>query len=183
MAHILEPASSGRSKCRGCGRAIARDELRLGERLPNPFADGEMTLWFHPVCAAYKRPEPLLEALAATQHTPVRDELERIARRTLEHRRLPRIDGGEHAPTGQAKCRSCHAPIERGSWRIRLVFFQDGRFTPGGFLHLTCRQAYFETNDIADRVLHFSSGLDDAARADLQRALADGTVPVTAMPG
>ena len=37
-------------------------ELRLGERLPTPVADkGEMTLWFHLECGAYKRPEPLLE--------------------------------------------------------------------------------------------------------------------------
>ena len=32
-----------------------RGELRFGERLPNPFAEGEMTVWFHPLCAAYKR--------------------------------------------------------------------------------------------------------------------------------
>jgi hypothetical protein len=25
-----------------------------------------MTLWFHPLCAAYKRPQPLLEALDQT---------------------------------------------------------------------------------------------------------------------
>ena len=35
-------------KCRGCGRPIARGELRFGERLPNAFAEGEMTVWFHP---------------------------------------------------------------------------------------------------------------------------------------
>jgi hypothetical protein len=173
MAHILEPASSGRSKCRGCGRAIARDELRLGERLPNPFAEGEMTLWFHPLCAAYKRPEPLLEVLGTTPDMPDREQLERTARRTLEHRRLPRIDGGERAPTGQARCRNCHEPIERGTWRIRLVFFQDGRFTPGGFLHLGCRRVYFETDDVADRVLHFSKDLDDSGRAELKRTLED----------
>ena len=66
MPHSIEPATSGRAKCRGCGRPIDKGELRLGERLPNPYAEGEMTLWFHPTCAAYKRPEALLEALAAT---------------------------------------------------------------------------------------------------------------------
>ena len=65
MPHTFEPAASGRSKCRGCGRAIGRGELRFGERLANPFAEGaEMTLWFHPLCAAYKRPESMLEAIA-----------------------------------------------------------------------------------------------------------------------
>ena len=65
MPHVFELASTGRAKCRGCGEPIARGELRFGERLANPFADNrEMTLWFHPVCAAYKRGESLLEALA-----------------------------------------------------------------------------------------------------------------------
>ncbi len=171
MSHLLEPASSGRSKCRGCGRPIERGALRLGERMPNPFADGEMTLWFHPRCAAYKRPEPLLQVLGETPGDPPdREELERTARRILAHRRLPRIDGAERAPRGQAKCRSCHQPIERGSWRIRIVFFQDGRFAPGGFVHLSCREAYFETDDVLDHVLHFSLNLSDAEREELRRA-------------
>jgi hypothetical protein len=173
VAHVIEPASSGRAKCRGCGRAIARGELRFGERQPNPFGDGEMTLWFHPRCAAYKRPEPLLQGLAqAEAELPERADLEHIARRTLEHRRLPRIDGAGKAPTSQAKCRYCHEPIQRGTWRIRLVFFQDGRFDPGGFLHLACRQAYFETDGIAEQVLHFSSDVDESERAELSRELA-----------
>ncbi len=45
MAHLFELASSGRSKCRACARAIERGELRFGERIPNPFAEGETTSW------------------------------------------------------------------------------------------------------------------------------------------
>jgi hypothetical protein len=171
VSHIFEPASSGRSKCRGCARIIRRGELRFGERLPNPFGEGEMTLWFHPVCAAYKRPEPLLQALGETlENVPDRERLERAAHGSLAHRRLPRIDGAARAPTGQAKCRSCHQPIMRGSWRIRLVFYEEGRFSPGGFVHLDCRKAYFETNDVLDQVLHFSSDLSDGEREELRHA-------------
>ena len=173
MAHVLEPAASGRSKCRACGRPIARGELRLGERLANPFADGEMTVWFHPACAAYKRPEPLLEALAETRENVTdREKLEHAARSSLAHRRLARIDGAERAPTGQARCRHCHEPIARGSWRIRLVFYEEGRFSPGGFIHLDCRKAYFETDDILDAVLHFSAALSESEREELRRACA-----------
>jgi hypothetical protein len=173
VPHVFEPAASGRSKCRGCGRAIARGELRFGERLPNPFADGEMTVWLHPACAAYKRPEPLLEVLAEPAvAVPDRETLEAIARASLAHRRLPRIDGAERASSGQAACRHCRQPIARGSWRIRLVFFQDGRFAPGGFVHLECRRAYFETGDVLAPVLHFSSGLSEDDRAALAAALA-----------
>lgn len=169
MSGIFELAASGRAKCRGCGLAIGKGELRLGDKLPNPFADGEMTHWFHPLCAAYKRPEPLLEALGgATIDIPDRERLERVAGTGVAHHRVPRIDGAERSPTSQAKCRHCHEPIERGHWRIRLVFHQDGRFEPAGFVHLACRAAYFETSEILDPVLHFSPKLDDAERAELR---------------
>ena len=173
MPHIFEFASTGRAKCRGCGGPIARGELRFGERLPNPFADGkEMTLWLHPVCAAYKRPEALLETLDAAppQGLPDREKLERAARDGMAHRRLPRIDGAERAPSGQATCRSCREPIARGSWRVRLVYFEEGRFSPGGFVHLDCRKTYFETDDILDRLLRFSPALDGGEREDLRQA-------------
>jgi len=172
VSHTFEPAASGRAKCRGCGRAIARGEMRFGERLPNPFAEGEMTVWFHPLCAAYKRPEPVLQTLGETfVDVPDREALERAARSSLAQRRLPRIDGAEKAPGAQARCRHCHEPIARGTWRIRLVFYQDGRFAPGGFVHLDCRKAYFEADDILAHVLHFSPGLSADERAELTRAL------------
>lgn len=172
MSHVVEAATSGRAKCRGCGRPLQRGELRFGERLPNPYAEErEMTLWFHPLCAAYRRPEPLLQALGETGKTvPDREQLERAARGSLAHRRLPRIDGAERAPSGQAGCRHCRDTIERGTWRIRLVHYDEGRFSPGGYVHLGCRKAYFETDDILDQVLHFSPTLSEADREELQRA-------------
>ncbi len=175
MPHLFEPASSGRAKCRGCGQPIPRGELRFGERLPNPFGDGEMTLWFHPLCAAYKRPEPVLQTLAgASQEVPDREGLERAARGSSAHRRLPRIDGAERAPSGQARCRRCRQRIERGSWRIRLVFYEEGRFSPGGSVHLGCRQAYFESHDVREQVLHFSTALAGEEREELRRAFMEG---------
>lgn len=172
MAHVFELASTGRAKCRGCGQPIAKAEMRFGERLPNPFGEGEMTLWFHPRCAAYKRPEPFLEALpAAPQDLADRDALEQAARAGVEHRRLPRINGAERAPSGQASCRHCRQPIARGAWRIRLVYYEEGRFEPGGSIHLDCRKAYFETDDVVDRLLHFSPALGDAEREELRNSL------------
>jgi hypothetical protein len=170
MPHVFESASSGRAKCRGCGRPIAKAELRFGERLPNPFADGEMTLWFHPLCAAYKRPEAILQALAeAPAGVPDAPTLERVARESSAHRRLPRIDGAERAPSGQAKCRACKQRIERGAWRIRLVFYEEGRFMPGGFVHLDCRKDHFEGHEVLGAMLHFSPDLSDEDRAELTR--------------
>jgi hypothetical protein len=173
MPNLFETAPSGRSRCRGCSRAIARGELRFGERVPNPFAEGEMTLWFHPECAAYKRPEALLEGFKeeSAPEASDRERLERLAESSMAHRRLPRIDGAERAPGGQARCRHCREPIPRGNWRIRLVFFEDGMFSPGGFVHLQCRAAYFETGDVEERVLHFSSNLNEAEMHELRQAL------------
>ena len=171
MAHVFESAASGRSKCRGCGQPILRGELRFGESVPNLFADGDTTLWFHPLCAAYKRPQSLLETLATTsENVPDRAALEQAAGRSVAHERLQRIDGAERAASGQAKCRSCHEPIEKGSWRIRVVFYEEGRFSPGGFVHLGCRTAYFETGEVAAPVLHFSPALSAADREALAQA-------------
>ena len=171
MPHVFEPAPTGRAKCRGCGRPIAKGEVRFGEHLPNPFGEGEMSLWFHPLCAAYKRPESVLQTLAeAPQSAPDPAALERAARASSAHRRLPRIDGAERAPGSQAKCRHCKERIERGTWRIRLVFFEEGRFMPGGFVHIDCRKAYFEDNDVREALLHFSPDLSDDERAELTRA-------------
>ena len=177
MPHVFEIAPSGRSRCRGCAQSIARGVLRFGERLPNLFGEGEMSLWFHPLCAAYKRPQSLLDGLASTtEPVPEREKLEAAARGSLAQRRLPRIDGAERAKSGQAKCRSCHELIERDSWRIRIAFYEEGRFFPGGYLHLACRQRYFETSDLLDHVLHFSQELGADERAELARAF-DATAP------
>jgi poly(ADP-ribose) polymerase-like protein len=169
MPHVFGAAPTGRSKCRGCGEPIAKGEVRFGESLPNPYAEGEITHWFHPLCAAYKRPEVLLEALAAGADVADGDKLGQSARRAMEHPRVPRIDGAERAPSGQARCRHCHELIERGAWRIRLVFHEEGNFAAAGFVHLHCRRAYFEADDLLEQVLHFSRGLDADERAALGR--------------
>jgi hypothetical protein len=170
MPHLIEPAASGRSKCRGCGVPIRQGELRFGECLPNPYAEGDTMLWFHPACAAYQRAEPFLEALGTTA-TAVsdREKLENVARASVAYHRLARIDGAERARSGQATCRSCRRAIPRDTWRVRLVFYQEGRFAPGGYVHLECRKDYFETEDILDALLHFGHRLDEKERELLRR--------------
>ena len=172
MAHVIEPATTGRAKCRGCGERIAAGELRFGESLPNPFADGETTHWFHPECGAYKRPEPFLEALGTLTTRPEdADRLESEARRGLAHRRLPRINGVERSPTGRAQCRSCHEAIGKDAWRIPLVFYEEGRFAPGGYIHVKCCRAYFETTDVLPRLRRFAPKLGDEDLGEVQAEL------------
>ena len=172
MPHVLEPASSGRAKCRGCGQTIKKNEIRLGEKLPNPFAEGEMTHWYHPPCAAFKRPETFL-AVAEDQPGSIEDceALVEQARIGAAHRRVPRVDGAQKAPTGRARCRSCREPIEKDSWRVSLVFYEDGRYQPSGFVHAACVSEYFETTAILRPARHFSAGLSDEQAVEFQAAL------------
>ncbi len=178
MPHVIEPAASARAKCRGCGERIASGELRFGESLPNPFAEGETHHWFHLECAAMKRPEPFLEALAArTEPLQDSERLAEEARRGVEHRRLPRINGAERDPSGRAQCRHCRQNVAKGAWRISLVFYEEARFSPAGFVHVPCALAYFETTDVAARLKRFTPGLTDADLQEIQAELAKPSPP------
>jgi hypothetical protein len=171
MPHVIEPAASGRAKCRGCNRTIAKGELRFGERQPNAFGEGEMTLWFHLMCAAYKRPEPFREALTNQEHMQNREQLASIAEFGIAHRRVPRVNGAERAPSGRARCRSCKQLIEREAWRIALVYFEEFRFEPSGFVHAACAREYFETTDLIERIKYFSPKLDASDLDDVKLAM------------
>jgi hypothetical protein len=164
MPHVIERATSGRAKCRGCGGRIAAGAQRFGERLPNPYADdeAELTHWFHVPCAVFRRPEALLEALVTTQ-APLDDrpQLEHEARLGVAHRRLPRVGAAERAASARATCRSCRETILKDAWRISLVYYEDGRFSPAGFVHVRCASAYFETRAVIARVRHFSPALTE----------------------
>lgn len=179
MPHVIERASTGRAKCRGCGGAIAKDTWRVGEAVPNPFADGENAEarhWYHPRCAAYRRPVAFLDAVAHADAAPF-DDRERLleeARRGVAHERLPRLDQAERAPSGRAACRQCRTPIPKDAWRLTLRFWEEGRFVPAGYLHPGCVAQYAGTGDVLDRVRVFTPTLTDADLAELAAALAAG---------
>ena len=126
-----------------------------------------MTLWFHLTCAAYSRPEAFL---ALESDKPA--SLEAAARFGIEHRRVPRLHGAERATSGRAHCRSCRELIGKGEWRIALVFFEEYRFNPGGYIHAGCALAYFETVELLDRIRHFSVELATADLAEIAAILA-----------
>lgn len=172
MVHKIEPASTGRSKCRGCGEKIAAGELRFGESVDNPFAEGETTHWFHVECGAYKRPEPFLLALEGRPESLADAErLEAEARLGVEHPRAARITGIERSPTGRAQCRSCKIAIDKDAWRIALVFYEEGRFAPAGYVHIPCARAYFETTAVMPRLRRFSPTLSAEDFAEIAAGL------------
>jgi len=130
-----------------------------------------MTLWFHLPCAAYSRPEPFLEVQSVSPDAQL-ERLAAAARFGIEHRRVPRLHGAERAASGRAHCRSCRELIAKGEWRLALVFFEDYRFSPGGYIHAHCAQPYFETADLLDRVRLFSPELRETDLAEVAAAIA-----------
>jgi len=176
VTHVLEPALSGRAKCRGCERPIAKGETRLGEREPNPFGDGEMTIWFHVLCAAFKRPEVLLEVLETPEAELVDcDGLKSIAEFGIAHERLPRVKGAQRSPSSRATCRSCRELIEKETWRIPLGYFEMGRFQPSGNIHAKCALEYLGTVEVIDRVRHFNPDLDQDDLDEFKHAMTSAT--------
>ncbi|HET6472106.1 MAG TPA: hypothetical protein VFG38_09695 [Pseudomonadales bacterium] len=175
MAHVIEPALTGRSKCRGCGAAIGQGTLRFGERIANVFGEREATLWFHLQCAAYKRPEALLTVLPDGRLTEAeRARLRADTERSVAHRRLPRIAGADVASGARARCRHCRDTIAKGEWRIALAIFAEGAFHARGFVHVRCARAYFEAPDevVIERVCRFAAGLGERDIEALRRAFA-----------
>lgn len=185
MPHLIERATTGRAKCRACGSAIAKGDVRVGEAVPNLYADtesAETTHWYHPRCAAFRRPEAFLQAVeASAEAIDARDALVAAAEAGVAHPRLPRIDRAERAPSARATCRACRTPIPKDGWRLSLLFWQDGRFAPAGFIHATCARAYLGTVDVLARLQHFTPDLTAADVSDIARELEAGP-PASATP-
>lgn len=170
----IQAAPTGRAKCRGCGNAITKGELRFGEIGPNSYGEGEATSWFHLSCGALMRPEKFLPSLETASDTiEERDWLEAQARFGIEHRRLPRLVRAERASSGRAHCRSCRELIAKGDWRFALQLFEDGRSSPMGTIHASCAEAYLGTADILARARRLTPDLNDQDAAELTKALAE----------
>ena len=172
MPHVIEAASSGRAKCRACEQKIEKGALRFGEKVANPFGDGEATHYYHLICAADRRPEAFKETLGAAElEVPDRPELERVSQLGIDHRRLQRAARAERASSGRAACKHCKEAIAKGELRIALEYVEDGRASGGGFIHLGCTQDYFGTTELRARLERTSPKLEAADREELGKVL------------
>lgn len=122
--YVIEPARSGRSKCKTCRRKIDKDVLRIGILIEGPFGAGY--LWHHIKCAA-KRQFESVEAAYEEQcwadgvEVPPLEELRKLVEEAAKKKR-EKIDPpfAQIAPSGRAKCKHCDETIEKGSVRIVL---------------------------------------------------------------
>jgi len=135
-----------------------------------------MTHWLHLWCAAYRRPETFLATVNA-EGTVLPDGLSDLEAMKQEaqlgaaHHRVPRVNTAERASTGRAVCRACKQMIAKDSWRISLLYYEDGRFQPSGFVHVACARTYFETAAIMPRLKHFSPALTEEDVREIVTAL------------
>ena len=154
MPDRLEPAASGRARCRACNGKIDKGTLRFGEELAGAYGEGgePSVFWFHPLCAAQRRAEkvlPLLREHPQAVELPDREELLATAEEGVSHPRLERLAGAERAASGRARCRQCQELIAAGAWRLRLsTFGESGFFDPLGFIHVGCAPAYLELPEL-----------------------------------
>lgn len=176
MASVIERASSGRAKCRGCGQAIAKGDWRFGEALPNAYGEGESLFWFHLRCAACSRPEsilPLLDVEAGVDEAEA-EELRALAQGGVAQPRLSRLLRAERASSGRARCRHCRELIAQGDWRLTLQLFEEGRFNSIGTIHATCAVHYFGVEPGAERLSLPGSELDAEALLAVQGQMREG---------
>ena len=165
MAHTIEVAKSGRAKCRTCKQAIAKDELRFGEEVPDMFGGGGFTYqWHHLKCAAEKKPGELKGAMDAfAGEIPNKAELEKTMGEAVKHVKPSTFPYAERAPSARSKCMQCGEAIEKGDLRIAVEREVDtGTFATksAGYLHLGCAKEYTKDDGIAAKVKANSPGLE-----------------------
>ncbi|HEX3775731.1 MAG TPA: hypothetical protein VHV51_14765 [Polyangiaceae bacterium] len=184
MPSVIDHASSGRAKCRACGEAIAKGELRFGEALPNAYGEGESLFWFHLPCAACARPESFVPVLSECTHEVAdRGALEELARAGIAEPRLVRILKAERASSGRAKCRHCREAIAQGGWRLALQIFEEGRFNPIGTIHAGCAVGYFNVEPPLSRLKLPSNALSEAELGEVVSEIKRGAEKSLALPG
>ena len=174
-SYHIEESPSNRAKCRGCERIIAKGTLRFGETMMNPRADAETTFWYHPECAAYKRPEAMIAYLDQGGEVAESDRLRKVADIGVAHPRVARLHRAHVSPSARATCRACRELIEKDVWRISVVFFEDGYLNPAGYVHAGCVEAYAETTESAmERIRHFNLDLTDAEVGEIDAEISSG---------
>ena len=179
MGHIIEPAKSGRAKCRSCKKTIEKDSLRLGEETLDPFGSGGTThVWHHVACAAEKKPDELKAAMADyAGEIPDKAKLEKTI--ADSQKKLPpgTFPYAENAPTGRSKCMACEEAIAKDTLRVAVEREVDtGTFkTKGpGYLHPMCAADFTGDTAMFAKVKANSRDLTKDQLAELEAALGSG---------
>jgi poly [ADP-ribose] polymerase len=187
--YVIEPARSGRSKCKTCRRGIQKGHTRIGILIVGPFGPGY--LWHHMNCAARRQLAKVEEAYemkvwADGVDVPPIEKLRLLAEKAekdkAERKTSPHT---EKAPTGRAKCKHCGEPIPKDSYRVVLLRGVEfaGQVRSGPInVHPGCVVRELMAEDCTSE----PEGFEDALRAnstgvpaeDVERVLAEiGPIP------
>jgi hypothetical protein len=156
MAHTIEPAKSGRAKCRKCKKTIVKDELRFGFEVPNAFDESQPAhQWYHLECAAEKFPVDLGSVLNDFEgEVPDRTKLDEVMSANRKKQKPSTFPYAEPAPSGRSKCLVCEEGISKGEYRVAIQREIDaGGFarTGAGYLHPGCVGEFDELPDDLDK--------------------------------
>ena len=154
----IEPAKSGRSKCKECQEKILKDTIRVGSPYQFTSPSGtELTgySWYHLGCTpGYIIPE----ALSFLKENPFEDDnqqkdtlstLEQMfkdkPKRKSQGQRIDKSPFFEYAKSSRGKCQKCEEKIEKGVIRVAeslMVELDEGRKFPSHkYYHQDC---YFD---------------------------------------
>jgi hypothetical protein len=187
--YLIEPARSGRSKCKTCRRAIQKGHTRIGILIVGPFGPGY--LWHHMNCAARRQLAKVEEAYAmkawadGVQVPPIeklRQLAEKAEKAREERKNAPHA---EKAPTGRSRCKHCGEPIEKGSYRVVLLRGVEfaGQVRSGPInVHPRCVVRELMAEDCTTEPHGFEDALransTDVPREDVEQVLAEiGPIP------
>ncbi|MDP6442832.1 MAG: PARP-type zinc finger-containing protein [Pirellulaceae bacterium] len=177
MPHLIEPAKSGRAKCRKCREKIERDSLRFGHEVLNAFDDGGMShQWYHLKCAAEKLPLDLASTLQTFDgDVPDREELDQVIAANRKKQKPTKTPYAEYAPSGRSSCQVCGEKIDKGELRIAVEREIDaGGFSRAGagYLHPGCRGDYDDLpDDLVEQMRANSTTLEDSELDALEELL------------
>jgi hypothetical protein len=180
MAHMIEPAKSGRASCRTCKGKIEKGALRFGEEVPNAFSDsGEMSYqWHHLECAAKKKPGPLKATLASyTGEIPNRADLEKSMDEAARTEKPSTFPYAERASTSRSSCQECEEKIEKGQLRVAIEReVETGTFMrkSAGYLHPACANAHTNDPQLLEKIKVNAPGLSAADLDELAKGIASG---------
>jgi len=171
MPDVIEPASTGRAKCRRCGGKIEKGMLRFGEAVANAFGEGEATHWFHVACAAESRPEKLDPVLRSTAvELPDREAIERAIKDGVENPQLVMIKHADRAPTGRATCQQCREKIEKGTLRVAIERETEAAaMNAVSFVHARCIRDHVGMIGLVDKLRRVSPALPEADLLELEQ--------------
>ncbi len=187
--YVIEGARSGRSRCKTCRRAIAKESVRIGVLITGPFGEGY--LWHHLTCLARSRFAQVETAYAeqAWEHAKVEvkglptlaslAKLEAKAQRQREEKReLPYL---ELAPSSRSRCKQCGEAIAEGAPRVvlgRTVTLGRQTRTAEVKVHPACVAAELERDDSAAEAAGFAAALRANSAGIDERTLDDACAAV-----